>query len=138
MVRSGRRRGVNAWPDPGIPTTPGTYEVTISATNEGGTGTATLVIVIAPLDPPVINSPLSISGVVGLPFEYTITATHDPTGFDATGLPPGLFLDGPVIGGVPTISGSFEVTISASNDDGSDTQTLIITIIALGMGTIMA
>src|SRR5207248_1756351 len=65
------------------------YSVTISATNSGGTGSATLTITIKPAKP-VITSPLTASGQVGVAFSYQITATNNPTSFNATGLPAGL------------------------------------------------
>jgi hypothetical protein len=113
----------------GTPTTAGTYSVTISATNAGGTGTATLTITINPAKP-VITSPTTASGNVGTPFTYLITATNNPTSFNATGLPPGLTLDTSTgaITGTPTTTGTYTVTISATNAGGTGSATLTITI----------
>src|SRR5439155_687868 len=79
----------------GTPTTAGSSDVTISATNAGGTGTATLDVTINPPLPPapVITSPTSATGMVGSAFSYQITATNSPSSFDATGLPTGLSID---------------------------------------------
>src|SRR6266550_286144 len=74
----------------GTPTTAGTYSVTISATNCGGTGSGTLTLTINPPPPPVITSSLTATGTVGVAFSYTITATNNPTSYNATGLPAGL------------------------------------------------
>jgi len=79
---------------------------------------------------PVINSPTTASGTVGLAFSYTITATNSPTSFNATGLPAGLNVNTTtgVISGTPTAVGTFGVTISASNANGTGTATLTLTI----------
>ncbi len=110
------------------------YSVTISATNAGGTGTATLVFTINPPGP-VINSALTASGTVGIAINtYTITATNNPTSFNATNLPPGLSVDTMtgVISGTPNAgsngSSPYSVSISATNAGGTDTATLVFTI----------
>src|SRR5204863_7194745 len=68
----------------GTPTTAGTYSITLSATNAGGTGSATLTLTIKPTTP-VITSSLTATGQVGVAFSYTITATSNPTSYNATG-----------------------------------------------------
>src|SRR5439155_21188355 len=94
----------------GTPTTAGTYSVTISATNAGGTGSATLTLTIKPAAP-VITSPLTATGTVGVAFSYPITATNNPTSFNATGLPAGLPVNTStgLISGTPTTSGTYSV-----------------------------
>src|SRR5205814_8196572 len=106
------------------------YSVTISATNSGGTGSATLTLTINPPPPPVVQPPLSATGQVGVAFSYTITATNNPTSYNATGLPPGLLVNTStgVISGTPTTTGIYSVTISATNAGGTGTATLLITI----------
>ena len=113
----------------GTPTAAGTYSVTISATNANGTGTATLTLTInAP--PPVITSPGTATGTVGVAFSYQITATNNPTSFNATGLPGGLTVNTTtgLISGTPTTAGTYPVTITATNSRGTGTSTLVITI----------
>jgi hypothetical protein len=80
--------------------------------------------------PPVITSSLTASGNQGSAFTYTITATNTPTSYNATGLPAGLTIDTVtgIISGTPTTTGTTNVTISATNAYGTDTQTLVITI----------
>jgi hypothetical protein len=121
----------------GTPTTPGTYVVTISATNSSGTGTTTLTITVAApgLSPIITSSPpvAQGTGTVGSTFvTYTIVATGLPSSYFATGLPPGLAID-PLTGaitGTPTTAGSYPVTISATNGSGTGSALLTIVISA--------
>ncbi len=113
----------------GTPSVAGTSSVTLSATNAGGTGTATLTLTINP-GTPVITSGSSATGTVGKPFSYQITATNNPTGFDATGLPAGLAVNttSGLISGTPTTAETSSVTLSATNSSGTGTGTLTLTI----------
>src|SRR5438874_5611346 len=113
----------------GTPTTAGTYSVSISATNSSGTGSATLTLTIKP-PPPVITSATTATGTVGVAFSYQITATNNPTSFNATGLPAGLTINTTtgVICGTPTTAGTYTVTISATNAGGTGRATLTLTI----------
>jgi hypothetical protein len=118
----------------GTPSESGTFTVTLSARNSAGTGTATLTLTVAApaVSPPVISSPTTASGKAGRAFNYQITASNSPTSFDAQNLPAGVSVD-PVYGlitGVPTVSGTFYVTLTASNSGGSGTATLTITLAA--------
>lgn len=110
-----------------------------ASTNFQSNSPGQLVVVEANVTtPPVINSTLSVSGMVGTPFTYQISGTSSPTSFDATGLPPGLTVD-PLTGlisGTPTRSGVYEAIISASNNTGTGTATLVFTIVEAGMNLI--
>lgn len=115
----------------GTPTVTGTSNVTISATNGSGTGTATLVITVnSSASAPVISSSLTQSGQVGSIFNYQITASGSPTSYGATGLPVGLSVSTSTgaITGIPTVAGTSNVTISATNGSGTGTATLVITV----------
>ena len=80
---------------------------------------------------PVINSPLTVTGIVGTPFTYTITSTYGLT-FDATTLPSWLSLN-TITGeltGTPPSGGSESFTIFATNTfGGTGTATLTINIL---------
>jgi N,N-dimethylformamidase beta subunit-like, C-terminal/Domain of unknown function (DUF4082)/Putative Ig domain/Bacterial Ig domain len=84
--------------------------------------------------PPAITSPSTASGTVGVAFSYQITATNNPTSFNATGLPAGLSVNttNGLISGTPTAAGSFSVTISATNASGTGSATLALSIAAPG------
>jgi hypothetical protein len=111
----------------GTPTTAGTYNTTITASNGAGacnTATAILVITICP-DAPSITSVLTATATVGVPFSYQITADNTPDTFDAVGLPGGLTVchnssEGctpGLISGSPGGIGTFQVIISATNSN---------------------
>ncbi len=115
----------------GTPTTEGTYNVTITASNGAGlcsTGSATLVLTI--ITTPVITSTLTATGTAGIPFSYQITATSSPTSYDAIDMPGGLTVDTTtgLISGSPTGVGIFTVTLSATNASGTGSATLTLTI----------
>jgi len=113
---------------------PGSWPIELRATNEHGTGTATLMLTLNPALPPanlpVINSPDTATGVVGNPFTYVITALNYPYSFYASGLPPGLAVNTATgtISGFPTEVGTFHATIEATNNAGTGTARLVIAI----------
>ena len=116
----------------GTPTAAGSSNVTISATNAAGTGSATLALTIAQAPaPPAITSPLTASGTFGVAFSYQITATNTPSSFNATGLPPGLSVNttsGRISGTPRGSGGTSSVTLSATNAGGTGSATLALTI----------
>ena len=85
---------------------------------------------IVPKAAPVITVSASGTALVGASFTYQIAASNNPTNYDATGLPPGLAVNTGtgLISGTPMQSGSFSVTLSASNTGGSGAATLIINV----------
>jgi hypothetical protein len=117
----------------GTPTNAGVYPVNITAANTTGQTTNILTVIIysstAPV--PVINSALNASGAVGVNFNYTITATNNPTGFFAIGLPAGLSFNpaNGAITGAPLVAGAFNVTIRASNEGGTGGTNLALNIV---------
>ena len=63
-------------------------------------------------------------------FDYQITATNYPTSFFAIGLPAGLSFD-PASGriwGVPSATGTFAVTLRASNNGGTGSANLALSV----------
>jgi hypothetical protein len=72
---------------------------------------------------PVINAPGILSGEVGIPFTYQVSASENPTEYSymPDTLPNGLNLDMTtgIISGTPTISGTFTSPLTASNAAGT-------------------
>ena len=81
----------------GTPTASGTFRVALSASNAGGTTTATLTITFqpAPLSGPVIISSTSSTGRPGFPFSFQVitSGASAVARLSASGLPPGLSFD---------------------------------------------
>lgn len=80
--------------------------------------------------PPTVTSSGSASGKVGQSFSYQITGTQSPTGYGASGLPPGLSVNPSTgsVSGTPTTAGTYNSVISAANYWGTGTENLTITI----------
>ena len=95
-----------------------------------GTNGLALTGYIQSLPAPSITSTLTANGIVGTAFTYATTATNLPTSYSATGLPSGLSINttSGVISGTPTVAGNFNVSLSATNETGTDTKTLVITV----------
>src|SRR5207237_7989790 len=113
------------------PTTPGPYNVTITANTGAGlcsTGSATLVLTI--ISTPVITSTLTATGTAVGTFSYQITATDSPTSYDADGLPAGLTVNTTtgLISGTATGVGAFSVNMYATDvaGDGSAASRLMM------------
>lgn len=111
----------------GTPLTEGVYPVALSATDEDGlTGTATLVLTFGYKT--TVTSSLNITALLQQPFSYQISASHQPTRFDASDLPAGFSFDSAtgLISGTPTEGGTYGSMITAYNSFGFDTETLIL------------
>jgi fibronectin type 3 domain-containing protein len=115
----------------GTPNTAGTFTCTLSASNTAGTGNATLTLTINP-PVPVITSSITVSGAQNSAFSYQITASNSPNSYAASGLPAGVSVNTStgLISGTPTVSGNFNVTISATNAGGTGSATCAITLTA--------
>src|SRR5438093_1135226 len=88
-----------------------------SASGQAGTAGTVTVVPLAP----VITSTGAATGQVGVAFSYQITASNSPASYNATGLPAGLSVNTAtgIISGTPTASGTFSVTLSATNAGGT-------------------
>lgn len=113
----------------GTPTVGGTFNnITITASNSFGSDSGVLGIVVA--SPPVLQGVYSASTYVNTEFAFSFSATQNPNFYDVTGLPDGLTYDFvTTISGTPTTTGTFHITITATNDLGSDTKTLVLQVL---------
>lgn len=113
----------------GTPTVPGSYPVTITATDTALTGAGAPFSVaqnytIEVAAPTIVLAPATLPGpVAGEAYSQTITASGGvaPYSFAVTGgaLPSGLTLSpGGVLSGTTTLVGSFSVTITATDANG--------------------
>ncbi|MCE0523210.1 MAG: IPTL-CTERM sorting domain-containing protein [Methylacidiphilales bacterium] len=84
---------------------------------------------------PVISSSTTATGTEGSAFSYQISALNSPISYNATGLPSGLTVNTGtgMISGTPTSSGTYPVTLSATNSNGTGTATLTL-VISSGRG----
>jgi hypothetical protein len=75
--------------------------------------------------PPLIVSPINVTGVAGRPFTFQIQALNAPRSYGAVGLPAGLAVNtnSGLITGTPAEKTADYVALRASNAAGTDTQT---------------
>jgi hypothetical protein len=80
--------------------------------------------------PPKVTSAGRVDGELSQSLTYQITATHNPTGYDALDLPPGLQIDRAtgVISGAATTPGTYAVRIIAHTALGDATATITVVI----------
>ena len=106
----------------GTPTECGAFAVTITATNSVSTSPQSFTLTVN--DAAAITSADNTTFTTGSAGSFTVTATGYPAPtFSETGtLPAGVSLDSTtgVLSGTPTESGSFSITLGATNGVGSD------------------
>jgi len=114
----------------------GTYNIPLTATGPLGARTATLVLTLSNpsgSSPSITSSLANQSTVAGVAYAgYTITANNSPTSYSAAGLPTGLSCatGTGVISGTPTQTGTFNVTIRATNASGTGSSSFSLTVTA--------
>ncbi len=115
----------------GTPQVTGVSTVTVSATNNAGTGaSSTLVITIGDL-PAITSAATASSTTVGGAFSFTLTASNTPTSFNITGLPSWLSANTATgaLTATSAVFGAYTLTVSANNSVGTGpTSTLTIRI----------
>jgi len=119
----------------GTPTTVGTSTFTVIAANSAGADSKELSITILTNEvAPVITTTTLPDGAIGMEYNATLAATGSTPitwTIESGDLPNGLMLnaDG-VISGTPAAIGTVEFTVKATNNVGSNTKKLTITIAA--------
>jgi uncharacterized protein (DUF1800 family) len=85
-----------------------------------------------------VTSSLTAVAFLGQPFTFTVTGANTPIGFTASNLPPGLTFNttNGVIAGVPTLAGTFDVTLTASNNIGTGGSVLVLTVLNTGSSVV--
>jgi hypothetical protein len=103
---------------------PGVLIAGFSSYTDANTNTSSDVLQVTPAagPVPVVTSTASVSGTVGTPLNYQITATNSPTSFALTGAPPtGTTFNATtgILSGTPTAAGSFNISVTATNANGT-------------------
>ncbi len=117
----------------GTPTVSGIFNATVGATNVVGTGTLGVTFTIAPTTVPSVTSPTSATGTVTQAFTSQIVATNPPiTGYSGANLPPGITVNAATgaITGTPTVPGTYNATLTATNAAGNGNLAVTFTIVA--------
>lgn len=110
----------------GTPTVSGVFPVTLSVSDSKGNSfniTTASITVIMPL---ALPSPVLSKGQVGTAYPVTaITPTGGAAPYAVTvnGLPAGLTFDGATISGTPTVSGTFLLSLLATDSQGKSVNT---------------
>jgi hypothetical protein len=120
----------------GAPTQEGEFEITFEASNSVGSVTQSFELVVDAA--PVITSTDEATFNDHVPNTFTVTATGTPAPtFTKWGtLPEGVSLSNTgVLTGTPTQTGTFQITITATNILGSESQQFTLTVVGLHITT---
>ncbi|MBK8761428.1 MAG: putative Ig domain-containing protein [Sulfuritalea sp.] len=124
----------------GTPTVTGTFNVTYSVTDGTTTVSQNFQIVLTAAEvPPVMGDVPNQTPVTGTPFSLALSGYVTTTNGDAVAgyslasgsLPPGLGLNVTtgIISGTPTVAGTYNVTVLATDNDGnSNTDAITLTV----------
>ncbi len=109
------------------------FRCTVSnAVGSSTSATEMLFVTATATRPTDITSAITAYGLLGTPFKYAITSSGGtmPLTFSASPLPAGLSMNATTgaISGTPTAAGTTSVTLTASNQAGSFSRTLALTI----------
>lgn len=115
----------------GTPSAPGIYTFTVRASNDSGSESKILSIVIA--DPPLITADQVSSGIKGMAYSQILAASGDSPmtwTLEDGALPEGLTLNPNTgtIAGTPLKPGNFRFTVKAANAVGEDRKEYTMTV----------
>jgi hypothetical protein len=109
---------------------PGIYMIELSAINVAGEGTNNLTLnVLKNSNAPTITSASSVSAYLRSAFSFSVNANPGATSYGISGLPLGLTNFGGTIIGTPAATGTYNVSVTARNAYGSDSQILTLGIL---------
>ena len=113
----------------GTPTATGSETFTVTATNSAGSATKELSITIDGIAPEITTTTIP-EGTVNAAYDASVTATGTAPITYATesALPDGITFTNGAFTGTPTVAFSGTVTVTATNQWGSDSQDLTLTI----------
>jgi uncharacterized protein (DUF1800 family) len=91
-----------------------------------------------PAAPAAIVSAQTAVGFLGQPFSYTVISANSGSNFTATGLPPGLGINSTngLISGTPSLAGTYQVNLAATNSGGIGASILSIQIFDTGSSVV--
>nr|WP_253942359.1 putative Ig domain-containing protein [Nocardioides sp. zg-1230] len=120
----------------GTPERSGSFPVTVTASDGSLSSAETLTITVTPVNDAPVLAPLDdVTAVEGEAVDpVAVTATDEEDGepvVTVEGLPAGLSFDAEagVVGGTPTVGGTFSVTVTAEDSDGAEaSDTFAITV----------
>ena len=120
----------------GTPTESGSYAITFTAEN-GVRPNAVQGFTLTVDAAPVITSEASTTFTKGVAGAFTVTATGSPTPSisESGALPGGVQFKNGVLSGTPTQTGSFPITLTASNEVGFSTQSFTLTVLGFHVTT---
>lgn len=107
----------------GTPTQPGTFPITVTATDANGcTGTGSTYTLVVACQTIGVTNPATATGAANAPFSQTFTSAGGVgavTFSTASPLPAGLTLDsGGTLHGTPTQAGGFDIVVTARDANG--------------------
>jgi len=104
------------------------YYIKDSATSKGQDKGWVDQVVVTPVNSAPVITTETVQAYQGVYFRYELEATNAPASFAATNLPAGLTLHAPtgLIYGTVATTGSFPVTVGATNTSGTGTRTVTI------------
>jgi hypothetical protein len=117
----------------GLPTEEGAASIVVTATNAHGDDSATLAIEVG--SRPAILSSTLLAGTVGVPYSQALVGSGTPalTWTTVDALPAGLTLgNGGTVSGTPSAEESVVFEVTASNEYGSATREISLTVNPVG------
>jgi hypothetical protein len=108
---------------------PGNYTFNLRVFDDLHMTTQNETVVVKPAPgAPVITSAAAVFVIAGTHFNYTVTASGGPMGFNASNLPMGITFSNGIISGTPEIAGTYNILLAATNATGAGYANLALTV----------